>query len=904
MLAFTDALTGLANRRAFDDTLEREWKRAVRHDTPLALIMIDVDYFKSYNDRYGHQAGDSCLQQVAQAMGACIARPGDLLARYGGEEFVALLAGTGEDGAIALAEKLRAAVARAAIRHDGSSLGSVSVSLGIAARVSASEDAAELVARADAELYRSKERGRNRATAAGYSSDAVPAERTTVSARTNLPGLTSPTIGRARERAELRALVQRHPLVTIAGVGGSGKTRMAIQTALDELDNFEDGAWLIDLSVLGPASSVSSAIASALSIAVSDDEQDTAALAKVLRRRRTLLVIDNCEHVRGQTAAVLTALIGTCPRLRVLATSRIPIGITGEETYRLPALERSDAIALFTERAKSAKPSFALTEANTPAVERICGLVDGIALGIELIAPRIAVVSPEQLAERLGESFSIATAGRRTALERHQTMHALIDWSYELLEPDERRVFARLATFSGSWTLEAMSAVCSGDAFDAFALYDVHAALLNASLVSEEPSHDERRYRLLEPIRDYAREQLEIAGESDAMAHRHAAHFARRAAAADESFYVTPSRMWFADIHADLANYRAALTWCIERGNDRRLGAEIAASLSWYFYYSYPSEGTRWIRAALAGLEHGEARMIEARLHLGLTPLYGLTPAEKRCSGERAVEIYRAGQDPLRLSHALRMLGLTLAWYFPAEHERADLLIAQAHALALQLDDPIATALVLQARSQVLESGDLVGRKRLKEEAYRLLREHGNDRQISVVLTDLSEGAFAEGDEEGALSYGREALAIAQASGSRNTMLCAVINLAHYAAAQADWTVAGEAGNQALRWSDESQAAEFITYAINALACVAAGLNHPERAARLFGFCNTRFGTMHAPRHEGMCEDVLYRRTMEHLAESLSANELEAALAAGAQLNEDAAIVLARYGSTPSNDSR
>ncbi len=894
-LAYTDALTRIANRRRFDDALGEEWKRAARAQQPLTLVMIDVDFFKVFNDTYGHQAGDRCLQSVARALRGCVSRPGDLIARYGGEEFVALLPSTPLSGGIVLAEAFRTAVAREAMPHAGSSLGTVSLSIGVASVAPGSGgDPQALIQHADAALYRAKEAGRNRVVAQEYESDAKAVQRAAQLRKTNMPAHGSPLIGRTAERAHLRELIAAHRLVSIVGVGGSGKTRIAVHIASEQLDDYEDGVWFVDFSSLTDAAHAAASIGTALSVPIAGDESGAEALVHALRRRSLLLVLDNCEHVADAVTPLLGLVLPHCPGVRILATSRSTLGVESEVVYRLPLLSPDDGAALFVERAKAVKPGFCKTPENQAAIAEVCALVDGIALCVELTAARVAVASVDQIAARLRENFRILTSGRRGALARHQTMRALIDWSHDLLSGAERRLFRRLAIFSGGWTLDAAAAVCADDDLDAFELFDLHAALLDKSIVADDVSTAQTRFRLLEPIREYAREQLEESVEFDDAARRHAAYFARRAQDADAAFYTTPSQAWFTGVQGDLANYRAALHWSISGGNDALTGAIAAGALSWYFYYLSPAEGVRWIRAALAALRERDEPAIEGRLHLALTPLYGLPPAEKREAGERAVALYRRVGDRLHLSHALRMLGLTLAWYFPSDRASADAYISEAGDIASQLGDAIATALVLQARSQVVDASNTATRKALKERAYELLREHGNDRQLAVVLTDLSEGAFTEGDNDAALRYGRDALRLAEQSGSRNTMLCAGINLMHYAAAVCDWDTARTTAARTLAWAEESRAGEFVTYALNGIACIADGLGAPDVAAQLFAFCDTRFGTLHAPRHDGMCEDVMHRRTMAHLQGVLDASGLSRALAHGAALSEERALALAR----------
>ncbi|HUY10757.1 MAG TPA: hypothetical protein VMV73_00690, partial [Candidatus Dormibacteraeota bacterium] len=703
---------------------------------------------------------------------------------------------------------------------------------------------------------------------------------------------------------EVRELLRSHRLVSIVGVGGSGKTRVSVQAAAGMIHEFKNGVWFVDLSPIHRPELVATAIGAALSVPIASDANGPDELVNLLRRKSLLLVLDNCEHLLDSVTPLVERLMTECAGVYVLATSREPLAAPTERVYRLPVLsvpppgpmrasdsERYGAIALFVERATAAKPSFRLTDENADVVARICRQVDGIALGIELTAARVAVASVEQLAEHLAESLHVITIGQRGGLARHQTMLALIDWSYDLLSDDERRLFGRLAAFSGGWTLDMASHICIDDTIDPFELFDLHSSLLDRSLVTEDRSTSEKRFRFLEPIRAYAREKLFASGEADKLASAHSAFFRTLADDADRAFYSMPSREWFSSVQAHLDNYRAALAWSLAEGNDVELGAAIVGSLSWYFYYSSPTEGIRWINTALAAQSLSMER--EARLWMALSPLYGIPTEEKRSAGERAVTLYRTLNVPSRLVHALRMLGLTLAWYYPEELELARELMAEAYELVQSLGDPVAKALVLQAQSQVLEADDFAGRRKLKEAAYELLIEHGNDRQIAVVLTDLSEGAFGERDEAAAFSYGREAVQYAQASGSRNTMLCAGINLAHYAAALGDWETAYDAADRALALADAAQATEMITYTLNAFACLSAGIGDVERSALLFGFCNARFGVVHTPRHDGMCEEILYRRASVKLRNILGETETQRLLTTGAGLSEGEAIDLA-----------
>ncbi|HTA40764.1 MAG TPA: diguanylate cyclase, partial [Candidatus Acidoferrales bacterium] len=580
-LAFSDGLTGIANRRNFDETFAREWARALRDRTPVGILMLDLDFFKSFNDGYGHQAGDNCLQRVAAALSESIKRPTDLVARYGGEEFVALLPQTDLAGAIALAEELREAVAALEIRHEGCSLGRLSLSIGVASEVpSSGSGATHLLHAADDSLYRAKLGGRNRAYAPGYETRSEATRPRRMIAGSNLPVALTRLIGRRQEVGQVRALVADHRLVSIVGTGGTGKTRAAIAVASEILDQFEDGAWFVDLSPIVDPTIVASTIAALFSVQLPVDDGAADALAAALEAKNALLVVDNCEHLIAGVAELIGALLRRCPHLSVLATSREPLGIAGEAVYRLPLLSLPpphavpsadeamayDAVALFVERATEANRTFALSEGNAEAVVQICRDVDGIALAIELAASRIGAVGLTTLAQRLRD-FRLLDGGDRSAVPRQQTMHAMIGWSYNLLSEAERALFRRLAIFSGGFTFDSATAVCTTPPVARDDVFDLLSGLIQKSLVAEDPGVD-ARYRLLDSMRAFARERLIDAGELQAIARLHAEYFEGFARRRSASYRSTPSREWIAGTEPDIDNLRAALEWALDERGD------------------------------------------------------------------------------------------------------------------------------------------------------------------------------------------------------------------------------------------------------------------------------------------------------------------------------------------------
>ena len=353
-------------------------------------------------------------------------------------------------------------------------------------------------------------------------------------AQNNLPAQLTRFIGREHAIAEVQGLLEDTRLLTLTGSGGTGKTRLALEVAATVVPIFADGVWLVELAALSDGASVTTTIATLFGLP-SGSQSVLTMLAHYLREKHLLLLLDNCEHLIESCAEVAEALLRACPELHILATSREGLGVAGELAWPVPSLQMPDAeaalrpaelaafdaVALFVDRAALVSPGFALTEANATAVRQVCARLDGIPLAIELAAARVKTLSVQDIVTRLNDRFRLLTGGSRTVLPRHQTLRALIDWSYRLLTTDERSVLRRLAVFAGGWTLEAAEAVCSGDDIDAYDVLDLLTRLIDKSLVVNVPDSEERRYTLLETIRQYLVERLEDAEESAAVRNRH-----------------------------------------------------------------------------------------------------------------------------------------------------------------------------------------------------------------------------------------------------------------------------------------------------------------------------------------------------------------------------------------------
>ena len=431
--------------------------------------------------------------------------------------------------------------------------------------------------------------------------------------RHNLPSPATALIGRIAELAELRRLAAEQRLVTVTGAGGVGKTRLAQQVAAELVDRFPDGVWWVDLAAVVDPDRVGDAVAVAAGLAEAPGRRLVDELMSVMRSSATLFVIDNCEHVLAAVSTLVQRLVDGCPGVHVIATSREPLGVNGETTWRAPSLgvpplespaaperlDGYDAVVLFVERARQARPNFTVTDANAAAVAQICQRLDGIALAIELAAARVRSLPVERLAVELDHRFRVLTGGARTALPRQRTLAASVDWSYDLLDDDEQTVLRRLGVFVGGFSLDAAETVCADEHLDPYDVLDLLTRLVDKSLVQLDDTTG--RYRLLETVRQYAVDRATAAGELPEIRGRHLAWCLDLAArwGLDRRM---PTVAVCEEVDGDYANLLAALDWS--------LGGEPAVALlhplaAVWSYRSRLTDSVVWSDRVLARLEEG-----------------------------------------------------------------------------------------------------------------------------------------------------------------------------------------------------------------------------------------------------------------------------------------------------------
>jgi predicted ATPase/DNA-binding SARP family transcriptional activator len=524
-------------------------------------------------------------------------------------------------------------------------------------------------------------------------------------------------VGRRRELAEIRQTLGRTRLLTLTGPGGAGKTRLAYEAAARLLDSYPDGVHVVELASLSRPELVPQAVASVLDVPLPETGTAEVVLARQLAERRLLIVLDNCEHLLDACARLVGALLRICPEVVVLATSREPLRVGGEVTWRTPSLALPDlqdlpplarlaeleSVRLFVERARDAAPGFVLDATTAPAVAEICVRLDGMPLALELAAARTSALAPAQIASRLDDALRVLGRGSRSAVTRQQTLHATLAWSHDLLSEDERVLFRRLAVFAGSMPLEAVEHVCGGDDLD---VVDLLSRLVDKSLVQADHAEGTARYRLLEIIRQFADQQLGDAGERAARVRAHRDWYVAFAAAHDPERAVgvindTPQAL---DVEHD--NLRAALASGL--ADDPAQALQLAASL-WRFWLArgHFAEGSRWLEATLAAAP--QRTPLRARALLATAAMNvrrGDFTARVPDLAVEAVAIMREAGDEQALAQTLHLTGL-LTWVEDGAWKRAVQLVEEGRALATTARAPgvIASATHMLGVIALLRSG-------------------------------------------------------------------------------------------------------------------------------------------------------------------------------------------------------
>jgi len=612
-------------------------------------------------------------------------------------------------------------------------------------------------------------------------SDSQPAspvpEHREDAARTNLPAEVTSFVGRERELTEATELIRTSRLVSLTGVGGSGKTRMAQQVGIRAAANFHHGVWFVDLAPVANPDLLPSVVARTLDVPEKAVATIADALAAWLRTRHLLLILDNCEHLIDACAALAASLLKTAPRLRIIATSREALNVPGEAVWRVPPLALPpesealavndllafDALRLFVDRAAAVSP-FHVTQENVATVAEICRRLDGVPLAIELAAARVKILSVDQIRERLRDRFRLLTGDRRTVVARQRTLEATVDWSYDLLTETERLLLARLSIFSGGWTLEAAEEVCVGGAITDGDVLELIARLVDKSLVMvDEVADRDRRYRLLETIRQYAHDRLVQMGAAATLSQAHFNYFLALARRAEPKILGSDQVAWLNLLDVERDNLRAAIDAGFSDPARHRDLLTLATSLWWFWTKrGYLAEGRQHLERALEVAQQVPGAL-QARALVGLVHLASFQgDADGALSiTARALAVAREAGDPWSEAYALAFSAVQEAER--GEFARSRQLGLQAR-LAVDRCTPPSGIQPLGLTSRVvayaaLQAGELDEAGTTFEETIAFLREAGEVWALGIILSDLAALRVIQGRLEEAAACANEALA-------------------------------------------------------------------------------------------------------------------------------------------------
>jgi predicted ATPase/uncharacterized protein HemY len=663
----------------------------------------------------------------------------------------------------------------------------------------------------------------------------------------NLPLQATPFVGREREVEDLSNLLRREDLrlLTLTGPGGTGKTRLALQVAAAVLDEFERGTFFVSMASIGDPSLIASSIAATLKVREVPGQSLLETLKEYLHDRQMLLVLDNFEHVLDG-AVVVAELLGACPDLKVLATSRAALHLAGEHDFAVPplavpdlrdplpldALRRYDAIALFVDRAAAAKSDFTLTDENAHPVAEICSALDGLPLAIELAAARIKVFPPQLLLQRLSRRLSLLTGGARDVPMRQQTLRATIDWSYGLLPEAEQRLFARLGVFAGGCTREAIEAVCRADALLEVDVLAGTESLVEQSLMRQS-GEDEPRFGMLETIREYALYRLETT-EAEPVRRRHADYFLGLALRAEPAFRSADQEVWLGRLEAEHDNMRAALAWALEHGeNDLALRLGSALHRFWQVH-GHLTEGRSWLEQSLARPHPVRTPVqVDALTGAGWLAIYQADFSGGRKLLEEALALARELGDDAGLAESLYALGHLTT--LQGDYERARSLYGESLDLYLGLNDTWGIAAATNDLGTVaLSVGDYLQARELLEEGLALARHLGQKRQVAVILFNLGYVGWCTGEYERAQALYEECLALAREIGDRLLLGMALNELGMVGALLGHDEVDARFDESLRIYRDLEHRLGMAEWLENQ-ARVMAFRDRPERAARLHG---------------------------------------------------------------------
>ncbi|HEY2476007.1 MAG TPA: tetratricopeptide repeat protein [Candidatus Cybelea sp.] len=702
-----------------------------------------------------------------------------------------------------------------------------------------------------------------------------------------LPFAWTSFLGREAELEEIGRLVREQRLVTITGSGGVGKTQTALQLGKALAKESSGVVCFAPLAPVQDQSFVVMATAASLGARPGPGQSPLEALLANLKNRELLLILDNCEHVIGEAARVAKSVLAGCANVRILATSREPLRVAGEHTYRLPSLSHTASMVLFVERARAVNHRFVLDGETDASVSELCAHLDGIPLAIELAAARIRLLNVKAINERLGDRFRLLTGGERTALPRQQTMRAAIDWSYDLLSEPERKLFERLSVFAGGCALEAAFSLYATEEMTDNDVLEALSSLIDKSLVVADLKRGEPRYRLLESSREYGREKLALRGEEGIIARRHAQAYVAEAERSARVPEVLARR--------ELDNLRAALRWALSEGNDVLLGQRLAACLPMGML---PSEGRQWVNAALESVDaRTPTEVVAALKHRKANAAFVLREYKTVVSeyGE-VLRLYRQVGNVRDAAVVQDIAGHALASLGRVAEAKA--LIEEALTTARKLNDARLIARTSRCLAHALaKGGDFAAARSYLLEVLPIYEKEFGKVDIAYTINDLGRCEFALGNTKLALEYAKKMLAITRDDVADPTSMAAALNsMAVYLIAVGCYDEAEGHAREALELSSRHHLDAFAAYALQHLAALVVlrspsdgeGHRARERAARVFGFVDARLASIGSV--QLMTQEQEYDRVITLLGEAMAPGDLSELMTAGAAMSQEPAV--------------
>lgn len=725
----------------------------------------------------------------------------------------------------------------------------------------------------------------------------------------NLPLQLTSFIGREREQEDVKCKLAASRLVTLIGTGGTGKSRLALQVAADLTDRFSQGIWFVDFSALTEPGLVPQSVAAVLSIREEGQRPLTETLIDKIGDQELLLVLDNCEHMIEACAHLADALLRVCPGLRILATSREALRIGGEmtnlvwpletpDTEHLPALEilsQYDAVRLFVERSVAVSPDFTIDNTSAPAVAQICYRLDGIPLVIELAAARVGAMSVDMILDRLDDRFRLLSKGDRAVLPRHQTLGAVIDWSYDLLTEGERALFRRLGVFAGGWTLEAAESMCCGGGIEKWEILELMTSLVDKSLVQIDRSQGEIRYRMLETVRQYAWRKVSTANEIEDIRSLYIGYYLKLAEEGEKKHYWGGDNTQPKRLALDYDNFRAALAWCFEDVETYgEIGLRLAGAL-WivWWTFGYLNEGRDWLERATKDDTVDGAPRAKALTNLGCI---AWQQGDYQIAGaytEESITIYRdqVTEDRHGMANAIHFRGHVV--FDQKDYSQARSLFEESLTKYRQLEDQINICLLVSDLGMVdYHEGDYHSAKLRYEECLAIARDREDLTNIASNLLRIGDIARLERDYESAAASYEESLEILRDIEFNLELASNLHKLGYTARFRGDFKGAAQLFTESLTMQQTMGNKQGVIECLVGMAGLAIVTDHPEEAVRLFAAAEESLAAIGAPL--GPADRAELERDLSIAQDKLSEDEFSLAWSIGTRFSMEQATALAQ----------